>query len=395
MSTELTSEGIRAASGALSGLRVMAVGGANIEHGYTLPGGFERDGKVSTEPEPRLSGGSSVNHSARLLSMGIDVHPVLPLAAADPMSEVILATLDAAAKRGNASFRQSELSIEGAGLMTPYTTIIRQGDSRAVLNEFSADLMSAFEKHLARNLEQAAGLDKTPAVALVGHVHADRSPPSKGEVGFAGDLTERILTATELDSARKFVNFGRAQYSLGADRWNTLLRDRVDVMQLGLEEVRTFVRDLGLANDSLSSILAWFRERTTIVITLGRFGAVGQLVGSDQPVAAWPYLLDAVVDSTGAGDAMGAGVVAAMSIEPFDDSEVSDETRIERFARALAFGRTCGAYACTTLGGAEDCPDLDALVAFERGAGSSADEHGLSRSMSDHDLYLIERAFER
>lgn len=401
MSTELTSEGIRAAKGALAGLRVMTIGGANVEHGYSLPGGFERDAKVTIEPEPRLSGGSSVNHSARLLAMGVEVHPVLPLAAEDPMSGVILSALESAAKVGNARLDRDEIAIDGAGLMTPYTTIIRQGDSRAVLNEYSGQMMSAFDAHLDRHLEIARGIQDEPAVVLVGHIHADRSPPvsptpsSAKAVGFGGALTERILTAEELASARKFVNFGRAQYALGAERWSGLLRDRVDVFQLGLEEVHHFVQDLGLENDSLASILDWFRERATVVITLGRFGAVGQLAGSDQPVAVWPSLVDAVVDSTGAGDAMGAGIVAAMTVDPFDDSDVTDGERLERFARALAFGRTCGAYACTTLGGAEHCPDLESLVAFEREAPPNEQDQGLRRTMSDHDLYLIDRAFER
>ena len=142
-----------------------------------------------------------------------------------------------------------------------------------------------------------------------------------------------------------------------------LVGNEVDVFQLDIGEVRRFCADAELADLSLESILGWFRERCTVVVTLERFGAIGQLVGHAEPIAAWPLLIDEVADSTGAGDALGAGIAASMLVGPFGDESDAAEERLEEFAAALAFGRACGAYACTTIGGASDCPDLEQLSA--------------------------------
>jgi sugar/nucleoside kinase (ribokinase family) len=171
------------------------------------------------------------------------------------------------------------------------------------------------------------------------------------------------------------------------------LRDSVDVFQLDIGEIRRFCLDASLPDASLESVLAWFRERCTVVVTLERFGAIGQLVGSDRPVAAWPFVLDELVDSTGAGDAMGAGIVTSMGLDDFDEPGIDPLTRLERFEAALEFGRVCGAYACTTPGGATACPSLEELAHFEaqmrvRRSSTSVDNH-----VTRHELFLIDRAF--
>ena len=139
----------------LAAARVLTVGGASVEHSYAIPGEFEPDTKYSTPPQPRLAGGSSVNHACRLLAMGIDVHAVVPLAKADPLSAVIVRALEEAEQTGEASFRRGDLFVRGADLTTPYTTIIRQGASRAALNEFAPALMERFGEHLDRRRREA------------------------------------------------------------------------------------------------------------------------------------------------------------------------------------------------------------------------------------------------
>ena len=381
----------------LSGRRVLTLGGANVEHGLPLDGDFEPDAKYSIDPQPRLAGGSSVNHSCRLLAMGVDVQAVLPLARADPLTRVILDALAEAARVGGSRHLRKNLEIRGSTLSTPFSTILRQRGSRAVVNEFSPELMNAFRDHVDRQLTRIGELGprSRPALALIGHVHADRAKPTRRSIGFRGAITERILTAPELAGCPKYVNFGSAQYRLGTKRWGRLLRDSVDVFQLDLREMRVFCADAGLRDLSLDSILGWFRERCTVVISLERFGVVGQLAGSSTPVAASPYLLEQVVDSTGAGDAMGAGIVASMLASPFDAAELSDEARATRFAAALGFGRSCGAYACTTLGGAHDCPDLGRLAAFARRARLGRRDTARAGPVARRDLCLIDRAFDR
>lgn len=397
---------------ALSGLRVMAVGGANLEHSYRIPGTFEPDKKYTAEPLPWLTGGSSVNHACRLLAMGLDVKPIVPLAASDPMSRVVTRAFDRAAETGASRYDDEQLLVAGDALTTPITTIIRQGNSRAVLNEFSAALMESFGKHVTTALERVEGGDVKPHAIAVGHVHADRRPESPDQVGFDGRLTESVLAAGRRFGARTFVNFGAAQIELGADRWEPVLREQVDVFQLDLGEARRFVRNADLDRDrkhgdghgdgdgerkehtSLATILEWFRSRCTVVISLERFGAVGQLRGSDRPVLAWPFLIDDVVDSTGAGDAMGAGLVASMLAVPFDLADDALELRLQKFMSALEFGRVCGAFACTTVGGADACPSLAQLAAFEASARLHP-RHGEPNGLvSESDLAKIDAAFE-
>lgn len=392
MKTDFASRRLRARRDELAGLRVATIGGANVEHGYSLPGEFEADAKYSVPPQPRQAGGSAVNHACRLLALGVGVHPVLPLAKADPLSSVIVEALESAGRTGGAAFEARDLFVRGRGLVTPYSTIIRQGASRAVLNEFSPDLMAAFPAHVERHVKRLARPGGRPDVVVVGHVHADRERSARNEVGFAGEITEGVLSAPELSGIPKVVNFGSAQFKLGAKRWEKVLRDHVDVFQLDIGEVRRFCRDADLPDGSLVSILGWFRERCTVVVSLERFGAIGQLVGSDRPVAAWPYLIDEVADSTGAGDAMGAGIVASLALDGFRLD--SDEETDSPLALALAAGRACAAHACTTVGGAADCPGLDRLVAFEKNGRLPDGGQGIQTGLSEQELFLIDRAFD-
>jgi sugar/nucleoside kinase (ribokinase family) len=379
----------------LASARVLTIGGASVEHSYAIPGELEPDTKYTTAPQPRRAGGSSVNHACRLLAMGVDVHAVVPLAKADPLSAVIVRALDDAEQTSQSSYRRSDLFVRGADLTTPYTTIIRQNGSRAALNEFAPALMERFGEHLDRHLAALDGARRPPDLVAIGHVHADRRKSGPGDPGREGSLTEKVLRRKSLARSRRFVNFGSAQYELGTKRWASLLRDHVDVFQLDIGEARRFCADAGLPNTSLESIFDWFRSRCTVVISLERFGAIGQLVGSDAPVAAWPYLLEQVVDSTGAGDAMGAGIMLAMLANPFDLEEDDAPTRAEKFAGALAFGRVCAAHACTTVGGAHDCPGLEKLQRFERREKLPAREEGRIRAVTPHELFLIDRAFDR
>ncbi|CAN0379595.1 unnamed protein product [Discosporangium mesarthrocarpum] len=252
--------------------------------------------------------------------------------------------------------------------------------------------MAAFPAHVERHVKRLARPGGRPDVVVVGHVHADRERSARNEVGFAGEITEGVLSAPELSGIPKVVNFGSAQFKLGAKRWEKVLRDHVDVFQLDIGEVRRFCRDADLPDGSLVSILGWFRERCTVVVSLERFGAIGQLVGSDRPVAAWPYLIDEVADSTGAGDAMGAGIVASLALDGFRLD--SDEETDSPLALALAAGRACAAHACTTVGGAADCPGLDRLVAFEKNGRLPDGGQGIQTGLSEQELFLIDRAFD-
>ena len=66
-------------------------------------------------------------------------------------------------------------------------------------------------------------------------------------------------------------------------------------------------------------------------------------------IFAWPFDID-IVDSTGAGDAFGAGLVATIVKH--------DELSFGTFLEAVKNARNWAAYACGSRGGASELPDL-------------------------------------
>ena len=90
------------------------------------------------------------------------------------------------------------------------------------------------------------------------------------------------------------------------------------------------------------------------MITLDKFGAIATCGHKPRGVyIAWPHDLANIVDTTGAGDAFGSGLVASM----FSGND--------HLADGLERASLWAAYACTTLGAANDCPTPDELKMFE------------------------------
>jgi sugar/nucleoside kinase (ribokinase family) len=169
------------------------------------------------------------------------------------------------------------------------------------------------------------------------------------------------------DRAILFANFGESQYCLGASFWEQDLR-ALTVFQLSVEEARHFFwgcarraqrRSAQCAPGSLAEKLRWFQQREiTAVLTLDRFGAVATFRGSKGVVFAPAFELDNFLDSTGAGDAFGAGLVHSLC-------QAGGPPTLEAFVAAIATARLWSAYACTTRGAASECPSAAELAAFE------------------------------
>jgi sugar/nucleoside kinase (ribokinase family) len=366
----------------------LVVGGGNGERIYEIERGeLQPDVKISkAPPQPSvLAGGSGVNHSCRLLAMDVDVRPVIPCGN-DDVAALIAETLAAAARASNASFDAAGIQPLDVDAPTPFSTIITEGTSRTILNHFSDALIPAFRDRVSACLETG----RSPAAAMIGHIHADTAQGS----GNAGAITEDIVHRAREWDCPVFVNFGTSQYSQGAARWRDVLKS-VDVFQLDLNEMRKFFGQVGSnAYVPLDRILEWFKDVCTVVVTLERFGAVGQRKGSDTVAFAWPYDIDAR-DTTGAGDAFGAGVVKRTLTEPAESLD-SDEG----FREALSFGRLCGAYACGTLGGAHQCPTLADLREFAELPTNRVPMEDVrspnslqTREEALRDLWLLDRAF--
>ena len=89
-----------------------------------------------------------------------------------------------------------------------------------------------------------------------------------------------------------------------------------------------------------------------------RLGAIATYKDdNDRIIFVKPFNIDTYVDSTGAGDAMGAGIVSRLyHKKDFSFSEFYD---------ALEHSRIWAAHACTILGGAYRCSDRDNFSNFK------------------------------
>ncbi|MEM7203047.1 MAG: carbohydrate kinase family protein [Planctomycetota bacterium] len=345
---------------------VVTVGGATAERVLVVdPGQYRPGGKHTLKPQRTMAGGSAINQACRLLATGTPVDPVVPMSD-DQSGAVVLQTLRDAALRGRASAPWDDVFVPGNGLTTPFTTITSIGVERTIYTEFSDALFDPFEAHLRA---RAASWDPSRVGAvLVGHVHADRAAlPGRG-----GALTKEIVRAAGAAGIPVFVNPGSSQYRLGVEAFADELGD-LACLQLDLDEMRQFVGEPGSVPLPLAAMLAWFRERCTVIVTMERMGAVGQRKGSSQIVLTWPYEID-VVDTTGAGDAFAAGVVEALMRRPLDDDAA--------LAAAMDRGGLFAAHACLTPGGADQCPTAAELEAFR----------GRRQRMLDTEVTTIDQA---
>jgi sugar/nucleoside kinase (ribokinase family) len=182
------------------------------------------------------------------------------------------------------------------------------------------------------------------------------------------------------------ANLGASQYEAGHLAWSSALSN-ITCFQLDLVEMRRFFRDPTI---KARTILEWFRERCTVVITLDRMGAVAQLKNSEDIYFVWPYELppDMIADTTGAGDAFAAGIAWSLA----------HKRRIPRqpkpWQEMLQRAALWAAYACCQQGGAMDCPSLESLNTFrKKNTGLAHGVDVLEPKMGERILRLIDRAF--
>lgn len=332
---------------------VLAVGGANVERMLIVdPGSFAHGRKHSVPPADITPGGSAINHACRLLSWGTSVRLIAPICR-DSGGRILAYALQSSASKGGSGLREKgTLYLESEDGSTPHTTLLSIGVERTFLTEHPPALFDLFEDHLDAILSEE--FDTHPSAIMIGHVHADRAEGP----GKSGALTERVLEQATEWEVPVFANPGSSQYRLGPEWWAPRL-SHVNCFQLQIEEMREFCRDIWEgASPPLPVILDWFAPHCTVIVTLERMGAVGRLRGSNQTVIAWPYGMvpGEIVDTTGAGDAFGAGVVASMLKKPLRDDDALESS--------LRLGSLFASYCCTTLGGARDCPSREELELF-------------------------------
>jgi sugar/nucleoside kinase (ribokinase family) len=368
---------------------VVAVGSGNTEHLLEL----DEDVKFGQKHIVRASqhiGGSGVNYSMRLINQEVPVLPVLSITNDEPGAAIQKRLADAATKNHLPStvveFIGSDEFLQTGVGRTPRSTILVKGDEKTIFTE-AVEGQDAFKQYLDQRfsyVERTFGREL--GAVIIGHIYADAPEQNAGA---KGECTRQLIHASA-DKHFVIANFGDSQLRHGRDFWSSDLR-RVSVFQLNLEEMRTFCSG-GATRTRLVSIIQWLkREGITAVITLDRFGAIA--THRDRPdaiILAWPVDLDGsdcIRDSTGAGDAFCAALAARLRGRPrFSFGEFMD---------AIDEARVCGAYACTTLGGATECPTRRRLDSFreEFREGDMAPMEVVDLGHDRRVLNLLDRAY--
>lgn len=332
---------------------ILAVGSGVGENVLTVNGDVQLGEKHITQ-RYELMGGSGLNYTLRLSCTGHIVMPILSIGKdflGHKIQREISKTLNDNQLFQFIEFIETE-DFLCENLTTPQSTIVVSKDKRTIFTE-SMQGVENFKDFTLSRIKDLHNNQTAFKAVMIGHIYADN--PGLNASG-PGEITKAIIDSFA-GRTLIFANFGESQLCLGDVFWKEYLK-KIDIFQLSLSEVRKFFsHDKKIS--SLTDIIIWFRQNCiTAVITLDKFGAIATFKdGRDGVILSWPYELEDIVDSTGAGDAFGAGLVSMLYKKPtveFDD-----------FLSAIKRARVWAAYACTTIGGAKDCPNNVALQNFE------------------------------
>ena len=357
---------------------VLAIGSGVCENLLVLNGELQLGAKHMVVVK-RLFGGIGVNYTLRLISAGIPVFPVVSMGC-DGLGKTIQKFLasEVRAKIGIDPYIEyiTDNDFLCPDLETSTSTVIVDRSRRTIFTEglSGAEHFYDFAKRRMKEATRPAGVNLS--VVMIGHILSDAPHVNPDD---PGRLTKHVLQEFG-GKARIFANLGSSQIASGSRFWADHI-NAADVFQFSLGEIRDFFAD---DSDvcSLRDILTWFRERgVTIVITLDRLGAIASFKdGADGLVFAWPFDLEHVVDTTGAGDAFGAGLMSGLL-------KVT-EPHFGDFLEAIKDARVWAAYACGSHGGASETPDLDTLRRFETSLSGRQLESVQTKSPTESELLL-------
>jgi len=300
-------------------------------------------------------GGSGVNYTLRLLNAGYQVFPILSVGN-DDLGYKIREEIIAAGRRNHLiEAIQSAINSDNfftADVKTQTSIILVQKERRTCLTERAQDA-EKFHANLRRHVEiVCSGLLPHIKAVVIGHIHADNRDINPQT---AGRCSKYVIDKFCKD---RFIlaNFGDSQLNLGCNYWREYLA-KISLFQLNLHEAKDFF-SINSKITSLSDIIEWCKDnQITTVITLDRYGAVcSYRDGRQGLIYVKPINLENIVDTTGAGDAFGAALVAKL-YQKFNFS-------FEEFLFALKEGVIWAAYACRHLGGAANCPQRHQLKEF-------------------------------
>lgn len=367
---------------------IIAVGSASVENVLNCSGPVRLGEKHSVELQ-KSYGGSGLNFTFRLLAARRPVIPVLPIGK-DDTGKTIRNQIDCLATgedfRAIRPFLHPDNLLSDKIRHTPCTTIIVSGGQRTIFSQHS-DASADINSHLHRQLKGLLEFpDNSVGGLILGHIPSDRIGENQSNYS---SLTAWIIE----QFGRKgflYVLFGKTQYELGWNFWKDKIHN-IDVLQLNISEAKRFFRKKAKARPaSLMEVLSGLRAAgLTAVLTMDRFGALGTFRNSNSIFIASPLLESYdVVDSTGAGDAFAAGMIAELS-------KSGKKFSSSNFSQAISQARIWAGCACTTPGGSGETPRSD-FESFDSKHHSDKDA-GIEIKKEDHAqelLKFIDLAFQ-
>jgi len=330
---------------------VLVVGNAVAEDLLVVDGAVVRGSKNEISRHSTI-GGSGLNYALRLTASGVPTLPFL-VAGNDSAGKRIQTALSQAASAAKlppavmAYVIADDFLCEAIG--TPKATIlVESGESTIFYERLSSG--AEFHEFVVKKTESLL-LDEGLTIRglLIGHILPESASGSE-PAPTTTYLVKRLSSRAKL----MVGNFGRSQLSLGLNFWKPYLH-MFSVMQFTLHDLRAF---LGIGDDP-ETVFRWLQSNgITAVITLGSGGAIACFRdGRDGLIYAPPIVSESVLDTTGAGDAFAAGLVASLMSEA--------EFTFEGLCRAMTNARIWAAHACRRLGGASEIPSRRELQVFE------------------------------
>lgn len=339
---------------------VIAIGSGAFENILRCDSVLQLGGKHVVQQEESL-GGSGLNYTLRLLTVGMEVFPILPIGN-DTLGKLIRENIVSAAQKIPLPSPLEKFLAPRQffvpNVRTPRSTILVNQSQTTVFSEKFAEGKN-FRSHLEKrfnDIEYHLGI--TPGAVMIGHIYSDKS---NGHPHIPGECTRYIVERWQRKSPI-FLNLGHSQIELGISFWEDTFRQAA-VIQMNVWEFKNLMKK-DKRSPSLREIIEWFTDRKMNgIITMDRLGALGTYGdGRDGLIYCLPLLPPGgIMDPTGAGDAFAAGLTFRLNGRKaftFDD-----------FHQAMTEAGLWASFACTTYGGSGRCPNRVTLETFSQSLG--------------------------
>ena len=330
---------------------ILVVGGGNGEYILELDGDLEI-GQKNLARSRSLIGGGGINQTLRLLKAGYSPLPILPLGhdlLGQKIHHELLQEYQLSSLGKQVLDYISNDNFLVRDLKTRLSTIVIHQQDRTIFTEKTTGL-EHFYPHLVnrlQELDEAVG-DSLKAIAI-GDISAD---------AFSGGQCTQYLLERFSRRCLIFANPGKGQLGLAPSFWQEYL-NRINILQLNILEVKyLFTHIYNVPHPSLFQLLDWlYQGPMNTVITCDHYGVLGIYPKEPEKIIfAPPINLTQTIDTTGAGDAFGAGLVSRLYRSGFSFLD---------FYGAIDEARVWAAYACCYVGGSADCPNPQQLKDFK------------------------------